>query len=83
MTKSELIAAVASQQAITKTKAKDVVDAVLANIAIGVRDSKKLVLPGFGIFKAETRKARVGRNPQTGEKLEIAAKEVVKFKPQF
>ena len=83
MTQSELITAIASQTGTTKSKAKEALEAVLTNIASGVRESKKLTLPGFGTFKAETRKARVGRNPSTGGTIQIPAKEVVKFKPLF
>jgi len=83
MSKLELVKAVASQTGLTQLKAKEAVESVLSNIASGVRSEKKLSLPGFGNFKVETRAARTGRNPQTGAPLQIAAKEVVKFKAQF
>lgn len=83
MTKSELIENVASENNLSKTEAKKVLESVLSNIAKGIANDGKVGLLGFGNFSTVERKARLGRNPQTGQPLEIAAKTVVKFKAQF
>lgn len=83
MNKSELIESVAEQNGLTKVNAKKIVESVLENIAKGTREKGKVSLLGFGNFSTTIRAARLGRNPQTGETLEIPAKEVVKFKPSF
>jgi DNA-binding protein HU-beta len=83
MNKSELIESVAEQNGLTKVNAKKIVESVLENIAKGTREKGKVSLLGFGNFSTSIRAARLGRNPQTGETLEIPAKEVVKFKASF
>lgn len=83
MNKSDLINKVANNNGLTKAKAKSVVEDVLTQIKEGVEQSGKVSLLGFGNFTKTTRKARVGRNPQTGGEIQIPEKNVVKFKPQF
>lgn len=83
MNKSELIKNIADQNGLTKVNAKKIVESVLENIAKGTREKGKVSLLGFGNFSTTIRAARQGRNPKTGEILEIPAKEVVKFKPSF
>lgn len=83
MNKSDLISNVAEQQGLTKTQAKAIVESVLDNIKSGVEVNGKVSLLGFGNFTKTTRAARTGRNPQTGAPINIAEKQVVKFKPQF
>jgi DNA-binding protein HU-beta len=83
MNKSELIENVAEQNGLTKVNAKKIVESVLENIAKGTREKGKVSLLGFGNFSTTIRAARQGRNPKTGETLEIPAKEVVKFKASF
>lgn len=83
MNKSELIENIADQNGLTKVNAKKIVESVLENIAKGTREKGKVSLLGFGNFSTTIRAARQGRNPKTGEILEIPAKEVVKFKPSF
>ena len=79
MNKAQLIEAVAKQ---TKLSKKDTTNAVNATIeTIKKNVNKGVTLVGFGTFKTVRRKARTGRNPQTGEKIRIGAKKVVKFKP--
>jgi len=80
MTKAELIAAMAGDAGITKAAAGKALESFIANIAKELRKSGKLGLVGFGTFAVAKRKARSGRNPQTGDKIKIAAKKVVKFK---
>ncbi len=83
MNKAELIETVqgALGRDATKRSAEDAVAAVLGAIANGVRTEGKVQLIGFGTFAAKTRKARMGRNPKTGEPMHIAASKSVGFKP--
>ncbi|MDR1055554.1 MAG: HU family DNA-binding protein [Prevotellaceae bacterium] len=81
MNKSQLIEAVAVKAGITKVDAKKAVDAVVGAIAATLKKSDKVSLIGFGTFSVIKRVKRKGRNPQTGQELNIPAKKVVKFKP--
>jgi len=63
-----------------KAAAGKALESYIANVAKELRKSGKLGLVGFGTFTVAKRKARSGRNPQTGDKIKIAAKKVVKFK---
>ena len=80
MTKAELIAVMAEGAAITKAAAANALDAFEGAVSKELKKSGKLGLVGFGTFAVVKRKAREGRNPQTGKKIKIAAKKVVKFK---
>lgn len=83
MNKGELIEAV--QKALgadaTKRQAEDSVAAVLDSIAAGVKKDTKVQIIGFGTFEVKNRAARMGRNPKTGEAMQIAASKSVGFKP--
>ena len=82
MTKAELIEKVANDAGIPKSTAKKAFDSVLDGIKVGVKKrDHKVTLVGFGTFKNVYRKTRMGRNPQTGEKIKIKGKSVVTFKP--
>jgi len=82
MTKAELIEKVAKDAGIPKATAKKAFDSVLDGIKQGVKKrNHKVTLVGFGTFKNVYRKTRMGRNPQTGEKIKIKGKSVVTFKP--
>ncbi len=82
MTKAELIEKVAKDAGIPKTTAKIAFNSVIAGIADGVKKrNHKVTLVGFGTFKNVYRKTRMGRNPQTGEKMKIKGRSVVTFKP--
>ncbi len=81
MTKKELAAKIAAATKTTQTTAAMNVDAVLDAIKEELAAGNTLSLIGFGTFSVGERAARTGRNPQTGKKLKIAAKKVVKFKP--
>ena len=81
MTKAELVAAMAGDAGITKAQAGRALDSYIANVTKSLKKSGKLSLVGFGTFSVVKRKARTGRNPQTGAKIQIKAKNVVKFKP--
>lgn len=82
MNKAELIEAVqnAMGKDATKRAAEDAVTAVLDAIANGVRADRKVQLIGFGTFEVKNRAARMGRNPKTGEPMQIAASKSVGFK---
>lgn len=83
MNKAEIIDAV--QVALggdsSKRDATDAVEAVLGCIADGVRKDQVVQLMGFGSFKISNRAARMGRNPKTGEPMQIAASKSVRFSP--
>jgi DNA-binding protein HU-beta len=81
MTKADLIAAMADDAGITKAAAAKALESYIANVAKELKKNGKLGIVGFGTFSVTKRKARSGRNPQTGEKIKIAAKKVIKFKP--
>ena len=80
MNKSELIQAVADAAAISKSTAGKAVDAVIDNIKKSLADNDPVTLIGFGTFSVRERAARTGRNPRTGERLEIKAAKVPIFK---
>jgi len=80
MNKSELIAAVAEGADLSKADADKAVAAVLDTISGALAQKDKVTLPGFGTFETRERSARTGRNPQTGEAIEVAASTVPAFK---
>ena len=80
MNKSELIAAVANQADLTKKDAEAAVNAVTDVIAEALKAGDKVQLVGFGTFETRERAARTGKNPRTGETIEIAASKVPAFK---
>lgn len=79
MNKAELIGKVAEDVGITKTLAGDVLNSFVKNIQDSLKAGEKVTLIGFGTFTVSQRKARTGRNPQTGKKMKIPAKKVPKF----
>jgi DNA-binding protein HU-beta len=81
MNKTELISKVAETTELTKKDATKAVDAVLDAIAEALKDGDKVQLIGFGNFEVRERAARKGRNPQTGEEIEIASSKIPAFKP--
>ena len=80
MTKAELIEFVAENADLTKADASRALEAVMEGITKGLKKEGKVTLVGFGVFSAKKREARVGRNPQTGEEVKIAARTVPGFK---
>lgn len=80
MNKGELISEVAKVVS-SKKEAQAAVDCVLSNIIGALEKSETVQLIGFGTFKVNKRKAREGRNPQTGETMQIDEKMVPKFIP--
>lgn len=81
MNKTELINAVAEKANLSKVQAKAAIDATINTITEQLLKEDKVALIGFGTFSVAEKAARTGVNPRTGEKLEIAARKVVKFKP--
>ncbi|CAG4902434.1 unnamed protein product, partial [Acidocella sp. C78] len=79
--KMDLVADVAEKTDLTKAKATEVVDAVFAAIEDALKRKEEVRLVGFGTFGTAERKAATGRNPRTGEEIQIAASTSVKFKP--
>ncbi|MFL4499533.1 HU family DNA-binding protein [Weissella sp. MSCH1] len=79
--KQELVNDVATTTGLTKKDATAAVDAVFASIQDNLAKGDKVQLIGFGNFEVRTRAARKGRNPQTGEEIEIAASKIPAFKP--
>ena len=80
MNKNELIAAVASDADLSKADATKAVDAVFDAIAGALKSGTEVRLVGFGTFSVSERAASTGRNPRTGEAIEIAASKQPKFK---
>lgn len=81
MTKTQLIDAVAATSGQSKKDTEVIVDAVLEQLADALTKGEKVDLRGFGSFVTREKKARQGRNPKTGETIEIAARKAVAFKP--
>jgi DNA-binding protein HU-beta len=82
MTKAELIEQMAKDAGVTKVAASAALDSFITNVTKALKKKDgKVTLVGFGTFQKTRRKARKGRNPQTGEPIKIKATNVVKFKP--
>lgn len=81
MNKAELIDAMAKDANISKAQARAALDSFIDNVTNTLKKGDKVTLVGFGTFSSSRREARTGRNPQTGETIQIAAKTVAKFKP--
>ena len=81
MNKTDLINAVAEASSLSKKDATKAVDAVFDSILEALKQGDKVQLIGFGNFEVRERAARKGRNPQTGEEIEIAASKVPALKP--
>ena len=82
MTKAGLVETMAKDAGISKVAASAALDSFMANVTKALKKKNgKVTLVGFGTFAKVRRKARKGRNPQTGEAIKIKASNVVKFKP--
>ncbi len=79
MNKEELVKEVSAQAKLSQKQTTEVIAALLDTIEKTVSKGKKVTLVGFGTFEARKRAARVGRNPQTGKEIKIAAKTVPAF----
>ena len=79
MNKGHLIERVAKEAGISKVAADKAIDSVLAGVTEGLRTGERVTFVGFGTFSVSNRRARAGRNPQTGAPIKIAAKKAVRF----
>ncbi|MDP4281947.1 MAG: HU family DNA-binding protein [Bacteroidota bacterium] len=80
MNKQDLINAISKDAKITKAKSKEALDAFVKVTTKSLSKGQKIALVGFGTFSVYQKKARKGRNPQTGKEIRIPAKKVVKFR---
>ena len=80
MTKAELVAAMAKEAKVSKVSAERALNAFSGAVTKALKKGDKLTLTGFGTFCVAKRRARTGRNPQTGKEIKIAATRVAKFK---
>lgn len=80
MNKSELVDQIAKDADITKAQANAALDSFTNTVVGTLKGGDKITLVGFGTFSVSERSARTGRNPQTGKEIQIAAKNVAKFK---
>lgn len=80
MTKQELIQNIASKSGLTKKDAENVLNTVLDEISNALKSGEKVQLIGFGTFETRKRSSRIGRNPQTGESIEIPETVVPAFR---
>ncbi len=81
MRKNELAAAVAERAGLSKTDAGWLINVILDQLMEALERGETVSLPGFGSFAPSTRAARTGRNPKTGEPMQIAASRSVQFRP--
>lgn len=81
MRKPDLAAAIAENADISKEKAAEVLNAILDEVTNAVSKGDSVSLIGFGTFEKRSRAARTGKNPQTGEAIQIPASNTVAFKP--
>jgi DNA-binding protein HU-beta len=80
MNKSEFISAIAEKSGLTKSASEKALNAFTSVVTEELSNGEKVQLVGFGTFEAVTQGARTGRNPQTGETMDIPEKVVPKFK---
>jgi integration host factor subunit beta len=81
MTKAELIERVAAATDLTRKHAEQIVDTVFSSIVDSLKTGEKIELRGFGSFRLRSRGPRVGRNPKTGDRVDVPAKRIPYFKP--
>ena len=81
MTKADMVVGIAQSIGMTKTDTADVLDTLLEAISSALERGEKIEMRGFGVFKVEQRKARVARNPKTGQEVRIPSRAVPVFKP--
>jgi DNA-binding protein HU-beta len=81
MTKADLVEALANKLGINRNDAEKTVNIVLDDIVNALKQGERVNISGFGTFSVSNREARTGRNPKTGEAIEISASRSAKFKP--
>jgi len=80
MNKADLVNSIAKQTGLSKSKSSEVVDTFVSVVSESLSKGEKVTLVGFGTFTTSRREARRGRNPKTGEVINISAKTVARFK---
>jgi len=80
MNKADLIEKIAKEGKCSKVAASKMIDSLTSNVTKSLKKGERVTLVGFGTFSISKRKARIGRNPQTGEPIKISARKVVRFK---
>jgi len=81
MNKAELVDAIAKDARITQSQAQDALNSFTKNVENSLKNGGKVALVGFGTFSTSQRAERTGRNPQTGQPINISARRVAKFAP--
>ncbi len=81
MNKTDLVEKIAAAHGVSKTAAAGAIDTIIDSVTSVLRKGGRVTLVGFGTFSVSQRKARNGRNPQTGSVLKIPARRVAKFTP--
>ena len=81
MTKAELIEEVSKVVEMTRKDSETIVETIFDSIVNSLHKGEKIEIRGFGSFRTRERRGRVGRNPKTGEKVEVKAKKIPYFKP--
>ncbi len=81
MTKAELIETLANKLPMNKAEAEKAINIVLDDIITALKQGQRVNISGFGTFSVSERQARTGRNPKTGESIQISASRSAKFKP--
>lgn len=81
MTKADLVEEVARVIEVSRRDSEAIVDAIFDSIVRSLKNGEKIEIRGFGSFRLRERKARVGRNPKTGDRVQVPAKRVPYFKP--
>jgi len=80
VTKSELLSSLAEQTGLKKTEVSSVMDSLVSTVYKTLKKEKKIKLEGLGVLQLKDRKARMARNPRTGETVKVPAKKVVKLR---
>jgi DNA-binding protein HU-beta len=80
MNKADLVNSISEKTGLSKSKTNEVIDAFVASVTESLKKGEKVTLVNFGTFNTNERDARMGRNPKTGESIEIPAKRVARFK---
>ena len=81
MTKAELIETLSNKLPMNKAEAEKAINIVLEDIITALKQGQRVNISGFGTFSVSDRQARTGRNPKTGESIQISASRSAKFKP--
>jgi DNA-binding protein HU-beta len=81
MTKAELIENLANKLPMNEAEAEKTINILLDDIITALKQGQRVIISGFGTFSVSERKARSGRNPKTGESIQISASRSAKFKP--